>query len=126
VDVDAVQDTILATAVDLAQNTKWRSRIVEKPEIWGLESISADALVIRLAMKTRSSSKDDVARELRIRLKKNLDEMGVHLPALNTPVLAGFEGAGSITGSRPPKTRPLPVSPAAPHAPRAGAPKGKE
>lgn len=119
VDVDAVQDTIFATAMDLAQNAKWRSRIVEKPEIWGLESIAENALVIRLAMKTRSSSKDDVARELRIRLKKNLDEMGVHLPGLNTPVLAGFEGAASVTGARPPKTRPLPVSPAAPHAPRA-------
>jgi small-conductance mechanosensitive channel len=69
VDVDAVQDRILATAQDLAQNSKWRSRIVEKPEIWGLESITTDALVIRLAMKTRSASKDDVARELRLRLK---------------------------------------------------------
>lgn len=119
VDVDAVQDTILATAQDLAQNTKWRSRIVEKPEIWGLESIVDDALIIRLAIKTRSSSKDDVARELRIRLKKDLDQMGVHLPALNTPVLTGFEGAGSVTGSRPPRTRPLPTTPAAPRAPRA-------
>jgi small conductance mechanosensitive channel len=126
VDVDAVQDRILATAQDLAQNSKWRSRIVEKPEIWGLESITTDALVIRLAMKTRSASKDDVARELRLRLKKNLDEMGVHLPGLNTPVLAGFEGAASITGARPPRTRPLPVSPAAPHAPRGNTAKGKQ
>jgi small conductance mechanosensitive channel len=116
-DVDAVQDRILSTAQELAQTTKWRSRIVEKPEIWGLESISADALVIRLAIKTRSSSKDDVARELRIRLKKNLDEMGVHLPALSTPVLVGFEGAASVAGARPPKTRPLPVTNEAPHAP---------
>jgi small conductance mechanosensitive channel len=126
VDVDAVQDRILATAQDLAQNSKWRSRIVEKPEIWGLESITTDALVIRLAMKTRSASKDDVARELRLRLKKNLDEMGVHLPGLNTPVLAGFEGAASITGARPPRTRPLPVTPAAPHAPRGNTAKGKQ
>ena len=126
VDVDAVQDKVLATAQELAQTTKWRSRIVEKPEIWGLESITADGLVIRLAMKTRSSSKDDVARELRIRLKKNLDEMGVHLPALNTPVLVGFEGAASVTGARPPKTRPLPVTPAAPRTPRASASKGKQ
>lgn len=124
-DVDAVQNRVLTTAQELAQTTKWRSRIVEKPEIWGLEAITADTLVIRLAMKTRSSSKDDVARELRIRLKKNLDEMGVHLPALSTPVLAGFEGAASVAGARPPKTRPLPVSPAAPRAPRGSTPKDK-
>jgi len=118
-DVDAAQETILATAQDLAQNPKWRSRILEKPELWGLESISADALIIRLAIKTRSTARDDVARELRARLKKSLDALGVHLPALDTPVLTGYEGAGSVTGSRPPKTRPLPVTPAAPRAPRA-------
>ena len=111
-DVDAVQERILATAVDLASNTKWRSRILDKPEIWGIESISAEAVVVRLVVKTASSAKDDVARELRGRLKRALDEMGVRLPALNSIVLSGFEGATSVRGARPPKTRPVPVTPA--------------
>ena len=58
---------MLETAKDLAKDPKWRTRIIEKPEIWGLESISGDALVIRLVMKTRANAKDDVARELRMR-----------------------------------------------------------
>jgi len=110
-DVDAVQERMLTTATGLATESKWRTRVLEKPEVWGLESISAEALVIRLVVKTRSAAKDDVARELRIRLKRSLDELGVKLPALNSIVLSGFEGANSVKGARPPKTKPITVPP---------------
>lgn len=109
-DVEAVQERMLATAVDMYQNSKWRSRILERPEIWGIESISSEAVVVRLVVKTRSSSKDDVARELRARLKATLDEMGVRLPALNSVVLKGYDGATNVTGPRPPRTKPLSVT----------------
>jgi moderate conductance mechanosensitive channel len=110
-DIDAVQERMLKTASELAGDAKWRSRVLEKPEIWGLESISAEALVIRMVVKTRSTAKDDVARELRMRLKRSLDELGVKLPALNTIVLSGYEGANSVRGARPPKTKPITVPP---------------
>jgi small conductance mechanosensitive channel len=100
---------MLETANALATSPKWRSRIIEKPEIWGLESISEDALVIRLVIKARTTARDDVSRELRIRLKEALDEMGVKLPSLNTIVLSGFDGAASVTGARPPRTKPVAV-----------------
>ncbi|HXH35369.1 MAG TPA: mechanosensitive ion channel family protein [Plantibacter sp.] len=115
-DVEAVQERMLDTANELAHDPKWRSRILEKPEMWGLESISGEALVIRLVIKTRTSAKDDVARELRMRLKRAVDEMGVKLPSLNSIVLSGFEGAASISGSRPPRTHPTTVVP--PKAPK--------
>lgn len=120
-DLDLVQDKMLDTAVAMAAEPKWRSRIMERPEIWGLESISAEALVIRLVVKTRTSAKDDVARELRMRLKRALDELEVTLPSLNTVVLSGFEGAASVKGARPPKTKPIPapVTPRKPGKPSA-------
>ncbi len=108
-DVDVVQAEILRVAVEMASHSKWRTQILEKPEIWGLESISAEALVIRLVVKTRTSSKDDVARELRLRLKKGLDAMGITLPSLTSVILTGFEGAASVKGARPPRTTPVPV-----------------
>ncbi len=118
-DIDEVEALILKTAVDLQHEPKWKRVIMEKPEVWGIESISAEAIVVRLVVKTRTSSKDEVARELRARLKRTLDEAGIRLPALNSIVLSGFEGAGSIRGARPPKTAQLPVAPQAPKAPRA-------
>ena len=118
-DVEAVQVRMLDTAMGLATDPKWRSRMLEKPEIWGIESISAEAIVIRLVVKTRSAAKDDVARELRSRLKRALDDMDVKMPALNSITLSGFEGATSVKGARPPRTKPVEVQPAAKKPPRA-------
>jgi small conductance mechanosensitive channel len=108
-DVEAVQDKIMATATEMATNTKWRSRIVDKPEIWGIQSIAENAIIIRLVMKTRPGSKDDVARALRAELKESLDEMDITLPSLNSVVLSGFDGADSVAGAHPPRTSPNPI-----------------
>lgn len=108
-DVDAIEERMLQVATELATAPRWRSRIVEKPELWGIESVSTDAIVLRVVIKTRTTAKDDVARELRKRLKVALDEMDVTLPSLSSVVLTGFDGAASITGAHPPRTRPNPV-----------------
>jgi len=105
-DIEAVQAKMLEAANALATSPKWRSRILDKPELWGLESISADALVIRIVLKTRTTAKDDVSRELRVRLKQALDELGVKLPSLSAVVLTGFDSAASVSGAKPPRTRP--------------------
>lgn len=112
-DIDEVEKLMLDTSKGLAKDAKWRTRILEQPEVWGLESISGDALVIRLVMKTRANAKDDVARELRMRLKKALDEASITLPALNTIMPTGIEGAQRVRGANPPKTKPTAVTPPA-------------
>jgi small-conductance mechanosensitive channel len=126
VDIDEVQAAMLKTATVLAAQPRWRTRIVEKPELWGIESISDSAIVIRLVVRTRSAEKDNVARELRLQLKKTFDEMELTLPSLQSVVLSGFEEATSVKGSRPVETAPTAVPrakrPAAPRAPRAPKP----
>ena len=87
---------------------KWRTRIIDKPEVWGLESVSGDALVIRLVMKTRANAKDDVARELRMRVKHSIDELGLTLPPLNSIMPSGSRAPSACAArirrrpSRPP------------------------
>lgn len=109
-DIAHVEKTMLGAAKSLVEDPKWRTRVIEQPEVWGLESITGDALVIRLVMKTRANAKDDVARELRMRLKRAMDESGVTLPAMNTVMLAGLEGAQRVRGANPPRTRPHPIA----------------
>ncbi|CAN5587510.1 mechanosensitive ion channel family protein [soil metagenome] len=109
-DVDAVQARMLDTAFGMRDESKWKRLMLERPELWGIESVSAEAVVIRLVVKVRSGSKDDVARELRARLKRALDDMGVKLPSLTSIVLSGYEGAASVRGARPPKTASVPVA----------------
>ncbi|WP_422732865.1 mechanosensitive ion channel family protein [Microbacterium limosum] len=109
-DIDQVESAMLDAAKALAKDPKWRTRVIEQPEVWGLESVSGDALVIRLVIKTRANAKDDVARELRVRLKRAIDAMGLTLPQLNSIVLTGLEGAQRVRGANPPKTKPTPVA----------------
>ncbi|MEO6942271.1 MAG: mechanosensitive ion channel domain-containing protein [Terrimesophilobacter sp.] len=86
-DLDAVKDAILTTAKLLTTDPEWRRKIIENPEIWGVESVTAEAIVIRLAVKTRSADQWNVARELRLRVKLALDQLGVSVPSLNRMVL---------------------------------------
>lgn len=116
-DIGEVETAMLDAAKSLQHDPKWRSRITEKPEVWGLESVSGDALVIRLVMKTRANAKDDVARELRMRLKHAIDELGLTLPQLNSITLSGLEGAQRVRGANPPKTKPNPVAASVPEKP---------
>jgi small conductance mechanosensitive channel len=109
-DIQEVESAMLVAAKSLTEEPKWRTRIIEQPEVWGLESVSGDALVIRLVMKTRANAKDDVARELRMRLKHAIDDLGLTLPQLNSIVLTGLEGAQRVRGANPPRTRPNPVA----------------
>lgn len=112
-DISLVEKAMLDAARSLVKDPKWRTRVIEQPEVWGLESITGDALVIRLVLKTRANAKDDVARELRMRLKHAMDELGITLPALNSITLSGLEGAQRVRGANPPKTKPTPVTPEA-------------
>ncbi|WP_251451452.1 mechanosensitive ion channel domain-containing protein [Microbacterium sp. Marseille-Q6648] len=116
-DIQEVESALLEAATTLAKDPKWRTRIIDKPEIWGLESVSGDALVIRVVMKTRAAAKDDVARELRVRLRAAVDAIGVALPQLASVTLSGIEGAQRVRGANPPKTRPNPTTPATDEVP---------
>ena len=86
-DLEAVKDAILTTAKELAAEPQWKRKMLEAPEIWGVESITAEALVVRLVIKTRSADQWDVARELRLRLKLTLDALGIHVPSLNRVIV---------------------------------------
>ena len=109
-DLEAVEKAMLETAQELAKDPKWRTRIVERPEIWGLESITGDALVVRVVMKTRANAKDDVAQELRARLKKTLDGLEIGIPSMTTVTPTGLDGARRVRGANPPRTRPNAVT----------------
>jgi small conductance mechanosensitive channel len=120
-DVDQVESVIMKTSTELSAQPRWKTRMLEKPELWGLQSISDSHLIIRLAVRTRSADKDAVARELRLRIVRALDAEGIHLPSIQSVILQGFEEATNVRGARPVETQPMPVQRnKAPRAPRRG------
>ncbi len=60
----------------------WHERddILEEPEVWGVEQLGSNAIVIRLVVKTRPADQYPVSRELRERLKNAFDLEGIEIP----------------------------------------------
>ena len=110
-DVDKAREAILEAGESLAADSTWKSRLLDKPALWGMESISTEAIVLRLVVTTRSSAKDDVRRELQARIKTSLDQHGVILPSITTIRIDGEAVTGrsdATRAERSPRTKPTP------------------
>lgn len=87
----AVVDVPLAYDQDIARARKimkdaaaamwnepmWRNVILEAPEVWGVQALWSNLLVLRLVAKTTSLSQWEATRELRGRVTTALAEQGV-------------------------------------------------
>jgi moderate conductance mechanosensitive channel len=66
-------------AGDFRLDSDWSPALVDGPRVLGIESLALDGTVIRLQMKTILNRKEDVARELRRRIKMGFDESPIPL-----------------------------------------------
>jgi small conductance mechanosensitive channel len=99
-DIDRAQVVIQETADALAQDERWKERILARPEVWGVESITLDAVTLRLVVKTAPAEQWRVARELRARIKVALGAAGI--PSSATPADTDAPGPGSDDQSQGP------------------------
>lgn len=65
---------------ELAEDLEWGQLILEEPEVWGVEDLAADGVVVRLVVKTRPLKQWEVARQLRERIKVRFDAEGIEIP----------------------------------------------
>jgi small conductance mechanosensitive channel len=79
-DLDTASEVIRQTAVNMWREEKWAELILEEPEVWGVETLGADGVAIRLVVKTRPLEQWKTARELRSRIKRAFDEVGIEIP----------------------------------------------
>jgi moderate conductance mechanosensitive channel len=79
-EVDDAQRVIKSIADGVARDPEWRGRILEAPEVWGIESLGPDAISIRLVVKTRPGDQFPVMRELRRRLSEAFLREGIEMP----------------------------------------------
>ena len=57
----------------------FKGKTLGEPEIWGINSISGDEIVLRLVQKTKPEDKDSVARALRHAVKVEFDKANIKL-----------------------------------------------
>jgi small-conductance mechanosensitive channel len=102
-DIDEAQDALLAAAKDFATQSEWRRKILEDPEMWGIESISHEALMVRLTIKVRAGEQFALRRALHRYVKSALDKRGIDLPALNRMVVE--DGSYRVGDAKAPPTK---------------------
>ena len=113
-DIPLVRQTMMQAADEMWQEPVWQEIILEKPEVWGVQELSSEAVLMRVTARTVPLRQWEVQRELMERLKIALDAAGAAVTGADEETDgadAGTDGeAGAIV---PAAARAL----AHPHAP---------
>ena len=76
-DVDDASATMLATAQQMVSEPDWADVFLGPPEVQGVESLTREETVIRLVAKVRPLEQWRTARELRRRIRDQLDDLDI-------------------------------------------------
>jgi len=87
VDVTVPSDELIGRALatlekisgDFRNDADWSPALVDGPRVLGVESLSLDGTALRLQVRTVLNRKDDVARELRRRIKMGFEQSRIPL-----------------------------------------------
>jgi moderate conductance mechanosensitive channel len=71
--------TLEKVSGDFRNDADWSAALVDGPRVLGVESLSLDGTVLRLQARTILNRKDDVARELRRRIKLAFEQSRIPL-----------------------------------------------
>jgi moderate conductance mechanosensitive channel len=110
-EIPLVREVMTRTVDAMWHDPAWSEILLEEPEIWGVQSLSNDAVVMRVAARTAPLRQWEVQRELTERLKGALDASGavveparVSAAVTSAPGPAGAApagGSGTGAGSGP-------------------------
>ena len=112
-DVEVAYDTDLRFAEGVIQrvaNEMWDDpewggdELMEAPEVWGIQSLGASGIAIRLVVKTEPSVQWKVERELRLRIKEAFDEAGIEIPFPQRTLWVRDQGRHQLAEAPDPST----------------------
>jgi len=95
-DIPQVRQVMASTAAAMWQEPTWREVILEKPEVWGVQTLYTDAVLLRVVARTAPLRQWEVQRELTERLKNSLDATDL---ADGPGAEADPAGAGSVASA---------------------------
>jgi small conductance mechanosensitive channel len=98
-DLETVHRVLEETGQALRAEPDFKDVLLEDPAVWGVQSLEADGILVRLAVKTQPLKQWGVTRELRRRVKEALDAAGVEIPLPQRTVwMRGEDGDGPALG----------------------------
>ena len=74
---------------DLRNDPDWSPALVDGPRVLGVESLSLDGTVLRTQVRTALNRKEDVARELRRRIKLGFEQSRIPMSQIHRVTLQG-------------------------------------
>jgi moderate conductance mechanosensitive channel len=81
--------TLERIAGDFRNDADWSGALIDGPRVLGIEALSLDGTVIRLQARTILNRKEDVARELRRRIKLGFEQAKILLSHTHQVMLQG-------------------------------------
>jgi small conductance mechanosensitive channel len=79
-DVARVRRILKEVAHELWEDESFHALIIEEPEVWGVQSLGPDSVVVRVTLKTMPQQQWHVSREMRERVKIRFDAEGIQMP----------------------------------------------
>ena len=82
----------MKAAQSVSTDKAFTKQLMGEPEIWGIELLSGEQVVLRLVQQVGPSHADDIARELRSRIKLALDKSKIAMATTSTPIHVEISG----------------------------------
>ncbi len=76
-DLARVRELLRDVAHSLWDDEDYRDIIIEEPEVWGVQNLAPEGVVVRVTLKTAPMEQWNVAREMRERVKSRFDHEGI-------------------------------------------------
>jgi small conductance mechanosensitive channel len=81
------------------EDPEYRPKILEEPEVWGVERLEPDRIVIRVVLKTAPLEQWEVARVMRELVVERFEQLGIEIPLPQQVVFNKGEPAPSVDAS---------------------------
>ncbi|MGK7935895.1 MAG: mechanosensitive ion channel family protein [Xenococcaceae cyanobacterium] len=79
-DIDRALKLIHQVAEEMSKDAEWRDKIMESPQILGIDNFSDRGAVVRVWIKTEPLKQWEIGREFRRRIKVTFDRAGIIIP----------------------------------------------
>ncbi|MFJ8671541.1 mechanosensitive ion channel family protein [Streptomyces sp. NPDC093589] len=109
--LDQARDIITATGESMAKADPWNEQLWEPVEVLGLSEVHLDTVTIGVSAKTMPGKAPGIERELRWRIKRALDDAGIHLAPRPAPAEEDEEAADPTAAVAAPSALNNPLSP---------------
>ncbi len=92
--IEEARQVLLAAAMNVRRNERFTNDLLEDPEVWGVETLTKDALTVRVVARVRPLRQWVIAREIREQIRYAFDRGELSDPA-SFPIVVAGEGAGT-------------------------------